>query len=83
VSTSNKNGSDFSTTIELTHTASPSKQKHNDKPQKDVAWEAVLAIGVTSIAAVAVAETIVTYGAGFWNDIPAVGAAISAWANVF
>lgn len=67
----------------ILQTASPSKQKHNDKPQKDVAWEAVLAIGVTAIAAVAVAETIVTYGAGFWNDIPAVGAAISAWANVF
>lgn len=37
------------------------------------------AAGATVLAGVAIAETIATYGAGFWNDIPTVSAAVLAW----
>lgn len=57
------------------------------KPEKGTDWGKVVETGAaiffTAVAIGATVETILTYGAGIWNDAPAWGAAASSWAKVF
>lgn len=42
-----------------------------------------LALGASVVAGFAIVETVATFGAGAWNDVPAISYAAASWANVF
>ena len=62
---------------------SKSEEKETDWSWLAKAGEVTVALGATALAGVAIAETVGTLGAGFWNDIPAISAFLAAWSKVF
>ncbi len=60
-----------------------SEEKETDWSWLETARDIAIATGATVVAGVAIAETVGTLGAGFWNDIPAISAFLAAWGKVF
>ena len=63
----------------------PEKEKETstDWPWLEKAGEVALATGLSVATVIAIVETIGTFGAGVWNDVPTISAMIAAWAKVF
>ena len=63
----------------------PEKEKEasTDWSWLEKAGEVALATGLSVATVIAIVETIGTFGAGVWNDVPTISAMIAAWAKVF
>ncbi|GEM_PF-1044622 len=94
INTSDNFGNSVSTSVEMTSWNNKNNQNKGSKsetgtvPGKEEStdWGSIflnlgIAVGLSAVAGVAVAETIATCGMGAWNDPIAIGAAATAWAN--
>lgn len=59
------------------------KEESRDWSWLEKVGEVAVATGLSVVTVLAIAETIATFGAGVWNDVPSAAATIAAWARVF